>query len=239
MLHPVESRISSVEGEPGRILLENLEIASPSGCTMLTERNVEVRAGERVLVLGEPGTGKTLLFRAISGLWPWGSGRVVRPRGEEIVFMPRSPYMPPGTLREVLAYPANVARFSESAYAHALTRLGLEHLVPMLDRPEHWSSRLSEEEQQSLAFARAVLRAPPWLLVDDLFGAVDEETRRHLLEVLRQELQHTGIIHVGRSSERDPLFSRVLHLVKDPASRRLARGRSAPSRSPGKPLVGA
>jgi putative ATP-binding cassette transporter len=88
-LHDVESRITFVEGAPGKIGIEGLEIASPAGCTMLEESKVEVTAGERVLIIGEPGAGKTLLFRALAGLWPWGAGRITRPKGEELWYMPR------------------------------------------------------------------------------------------------------------------------------------------------------
>ena len=72
---------------------------------MLQEKQVQIKRGERVLIVGESGTGKTLLFRALAGLWPWGSGTVTHPADEEILYMPRTPYLPPGTLREVLAYP--------------------------------------------------------------------------------------------------------------------------------------
>ncbi len=101
-LHRVESQIDFVEGDPGVFVIDGLEIASPAGCTLLREKKVQVKAGERVLIVGESGAGKTLLFRALAGLWPWGAGRVAHPRGEEILYMPRTPYFPPGTLREIL-----------------------------------------------------------------------------------------------------------------------------------------
>src|SRR5580704_16316673 len=89
-LHEVAGRIAYVAGDPGKFRIEELEIASPAGCTMLSERKVEIQAGERVLIVGESGTGKTLLFRAVAGLWPWGAGRVVHPRGEELLCMLRT-----------------------------------------------------------------------------------------------------------------------------------------------------
>ncbi|HEV7715139.1 MAG TPA: ABC transporter ATP-binding protein/permease, partial [Steroidobacteraceae bacterium] len=137
-LHTVESRIAFIDGERGHFAIENLEIASPQGCTMLEETKVEVRNGERVLIVGEPGAGKTLLFRALAGLWPWGSGRITRPKDEELMYMPRTPYLPPGTLREVLAYPAKVESFEGKAFEAALLRLGLRRLAPMLDTSRRW-----------------------------------------------------------------------------------------------------
>jgi putative ATP-binding cassette transporter len=221
-LHDVESRIEFLVGEPGKFGIDALEIASPSGATMLEEKKVEIAAGERILIVGESGAGKTLLFRALAGLWPWGAGRVVRPRGEELLYMPRTPYLPPGTLREVLAYPAATGNFAAAAYAQALTRLKLERLVPMLDVVQRWDRELSEDEQQTLGFARVVLHAPPWVLIDEVFDSLDDDVRQGVLDIFVKDLGHTGLIHIGRADARDHLFSRVLHLVKDPTLRRLA-----------------
>jgi vitamin B12/bleomycin/antimicrobial peptide transport system ATP-binding/permease protein len=221
VLHDIQSRIAFVEGDPGTIRVDDLEIASPAGCTMLAEKRVEIKAGERVLIVGESGTGKTLLFRALAGLWPWGSGRIVHPKGEEILYVPRTPYLPPGTLREVLAYPSTTETFDASAYGKALVRLKLERLVPMLDKPQRWDRELSEDEQQTLAIARAVLHAPAWLLIDEVLDSLDDDVRHRMIDIFGKDLQRTGIIHIGRADAHDHLFSRVLHLVMDPAGRRL------------------
>ena len=221
VLHEVQGRIAYVAGDPGKIRIEELEIASPAGCTMLSEKRVEIQAGERILIVGESGTGKTLLFRALAGLWPWGAGRVVHPRGQELLWMPRTPYLPPGTLREILAYPATPQTFAAAAYSKALVRLKLDRLVPMLDARQRWDRELSEDEQQILAFARVVLHAPPWVLIDEVLDSLDEDAREEILELFAKDLQHTGVIHIGRANANDHLFSRVLHLVKDPTLRRL------------------
>ncbi len=222
VLHDVESRIAFVEGEPGRISIDDLEIASPAGATMLQEKKIEIKAAERVLIVGESGAGKTLLFRTLAGLWPWGAGKIARPRGEEVLYMPRTPYLPPGTLREILAYPRAAQSFETGAYTDALTRLQLDRLVPLLDAPRRWDRELSEDEQQSVTFARAMLHAPPWLLIDEVLDSLDEDSRRRVLGVLAKDLPRTGIIHIGRADAQDHLFSRTLHLVKDPTLRKLA-----------------
>jgi len=222
-LHDVESRIVFADGAAGKIVMEDLEIASPAGCTMLEESHVEIGAGDRVLIIGEPGAGKTLLFRALACLWPWGSGRVTRPKGEEIWYMPRESYLPPGTLGEVLAYPLKADSFRTKAVTDALQLLGLRRLVPMLALSRRWDRELSDDEQQSLAFARVVLHKPPWLIIDEVLDSIDEETRERVLNIFTTDLKHTGIVHIGRGRVRDPIFKRVLHLIKDPTIRRLAR----------------
>ena len=226
-LHPGERRIEIVAGAPGKIQLDHLEIASQAGCTKLTEKNVEVSAGARVLVLGEHGVGKTLLFRALAGLWPWGTGRIVRPRDAQILYVPRTPYIPPGTLREVLAYPSKVDAFARPAFARVLSRLGLDRLVPLLDQSGQWEQSLSADEQQALGFARIALRQPSWVIFDDVLGSLDGYTLERALDVLAHDLGQAGLIHIGSTRSRDEFFPQVLHLTKDPASRRLPRRRSA------------
>jgi putative ATP-binding cassette transporter len=224
VLHDVQDQIAFVDGEPGKIHIDDLEIASPAGAVMLQEKTIEIKAGERVLIVGESGAGKTLLFRTLAGLWLWGAGRIACPRGEEVLYMPRTPYLPPGTLREILAYPRTTGTFDEAAYANALTRLQLEALVPLLDAARRWDRELSEDEQQTVAFARSLLHAPAWLLIDEVLDGLDDDVHQRVIDLLTKELPRTGIIHIGRVDARDHLFARVLHLVKDPTLRRLNRG---------------
>jgi putative ATP-binding cassette transporter len=187
---------------------------------MLRERTVEVRTGERLLIVGEPGTNKTLLFRALAGLWPLGTGRVVMPAGEQILYFPRgTPYLPQGSLREVLAYPLKPEGFATDAYVQALHRLGLDRLVPLLDVARRWDRELSEDQQLALAFARVRLQAPAWVLIDDVFGSLDGDTLERVVEIFGDELARTGVIHIGGAQARDPLFARVVHLVKCQSTR--------------------
>ena len=212
----VGSRIEYAEGAPGEMAFDELEVDSPVGRERLQERHVVIRAGEHVLICGAPGEGKTPLFRALSGLWPWGSGRIVRPRGESVMYVPRgTPYLPRGTLREALAYPLVTDRFVDRAYAHALERTGLERYVTSLDATRRWDRELSEDEQMALALARVVLHAPPWVVFDDTFSSMEDETLERIIDMLTHDIRRTTIIHIGRSTQAHlPLFARVLHLTR-------------------------
>lgn len=218
-----ESRITYVEGEPGAILIDDLEIVSAANADRLRETKVVVNSGERALILGAPGTGKTQLFRALAGLWPWGAGQITHPRGEQIFYLPRgTPYLPRGTLREVLAYPLKAESFGMSAFTRTLYRLGLERLVPLLDQTQRWDWELSQDEQLCLVFARILLQMPPWVLIDGTLGSLDDDILEVVIDVFGNELKHTGLIHIGAAGVAHALFSSTLHLIKAP------RGQKSP-----------
>jgi putative ATP-binding cassette transporter len=238
VLHTVESRIDFTEGdEPGKLRIENLEIASPTGCTMLEEKDVEIKAGERVLMVGDSGAGKTLLFRALSGLWLWGDGRISWPKGESILYMPRIPYMPPGTLREVLAYPAAVGDFKPEQFEDALKSTGLDDFIRRLDQQKRWDKKLDDDEQQALAFARVRMHQPKWLLIDEVLDSIDDASHERIVAMLGRDLKNTGIIHVGKAEAHDHIFKRVLHLVKDPETRCLPTRPEMPDIRPKTPVA--
>ena len=232
IMHDVENRISYSTGPAGEFEVDDLKISSPSGCTLLQEKKVQIKRGERVLIVGESGTGKTLLFRALAGLWPWGSGTVTHPKDEEILYMPRTPYFPPGTLREVLAYPKPTSDFESKACSDALARVGLERLIPKLDSTERWDRELNEDEQQALASARVLTHKAPWILIDEVLDSLDDVALDRAVDILTKDLAQSGVIYIGRS-EAHQMFSRVLHLIMDPTAKKLKKlGQAAPASAP-------
>ena len=238
VLHRTESRITfNDSGTDGNgkaaqaLVIDRLEIASPSGCTRLQGGRIEINPGEHVLVLGELGAGKTLLFRALAGLWPWGGGHIVHPRDQDLYCVPRTPYLPRGTLQEALAYPSPVERFSDRDYGEALRRLGLERLVPLLPETRRWDHELNEDEQQAVAFARLVLHKPRWILIDEALDSMDVGTRERIVSVFTGELAHSGLIYIGRADPKNGFFTRVLNLVNDPTCRRLTRHQAVKPRA--------
>jgi putative ATP-binding cassette transporter len=219
VMHEVQHRITYKSSPPGEFDIKDLEIASPTGCTMIKEKDVQIKRAERVLIVGETGTGKTLLFRALAGLWPQGSGIISRPAEEEILFIPRTPYIPPGTLREVLAYPKPTSSFETDACASALSRVKLSRLCTRLDTTERWDRELNEDEQHALALARVLIHMPPWIVIDEVLDSLDDLALDLAVDIFTKDLAQSTIIHIGRNDARHT-FKRVLHLVKDPAGKK-------------------
>ena len=228
VMHDVENRISYASGKAGEFDVNDLQISSPSGATMLQEKKVQIKRAERVLIVGESGTGKTLLFRALAGLWPWGSGTVTRPGEEEILYMPRTPYFPPGTLREVLAYPKPTSKFESKTCSDALARVGLERLIPQLDSPERWDRDLNEDELHALALARVLTHKAAWVLIDEVLDSLEDSWLERTIDIFAKDLAQSTIIYIGRTDAHH-VFSRVLHLIMDPTAKKLKNLGPAPA----------
>ncbi|MER8463732.1 ABC transporter ATP-binding protein/permease [Mesorhizobium sp. M1396] len=215
VLHDTERRIAFGENANGSLTFEELEVASPEGCTRLADQHVEIRPGERVMITGERGAGKTLFFRAIAGLWPWGGGRISLPAGESPIFVPRVPYFPVGTLREVLDHPNGAAPASDADISAVLAEVGLERLSSSLDRAGRWDHELGDDEQRSLAFARLALRRPKWVIIDEALDAFDGPSLRRVLTMLEKRLPGTAILNIGQGQHNNQFFPRALTIVKD------------------------
>ncbi len=214
------SRIDFAEGTDPSIRIDDLHVASPTGCVMLSEPHTSMNANERVLIAGEDGEEKALLFRAIGGLWPWGSGRITQPARDTIMFMPVRAYIPPGTLRDAVAYPHQGHMFEPPAVVEALAAVGLEHLEPHLDTENRWDRDLTDDEKQCLAFARVFLQKPRWVVVHDALDVLDPKSRARIRALFSSALAGVGLINIGHDQPETGFYPHKLHLVMDPGGQK-------------------
>lgn len=187
----------SAQGE--RLVVQGLGMNLADGRHLLTDANMVVEPGQRVMLSGRSGSGKSTLLRAMGHLWPAGHGSIRLP-AKRYLFLPQKPYLPIGTLKAALSYPQDDGVYSAQRYAQVLQTCRLPHLVDRLDEPNHWQRMLSPGEQQRLAFARALLYAPQWLYMDEATSAMDEEDEATLYQALIDELPGLSIVSVGHRS---------------------------------------
>jgi len=199
-------------GDDDALHLCGLSIAQHDGTLVLADADAVIGRGEKVLVKGETGTGKSTLIRAMAGLWPWGSGRILRPKDARIAFMPQQPYLPRGTLRHVLDYPRDGTPPDSRRTEEILAACGLTHLVPRLDEEQSWSDVLSGGEQQRLGFARVLLKRPDIIIMDEPTSALDELSQTRMMELLCEEAAGSTIIHTALRPGLDRFYDREIQL---------------------------
>ncbi|MFC0410367.1 ABC transporter ATP-binding protein/permease [Roseomonas elaeocarpi] len=207
--------------EPQMLSFREVQVALVDGSVVINEATAEIRLGERVLIKGESGTGKSTLFRALAGVWPWGSGEIRMPPASATMFMPQRPYLPLGSLRAALAYPFNSRIASGESVVVALQKVGLPQLIDRLDDQERWDQTLSLGEQQRLAFARLILQKPKWVFMDEATSALDEANQDLMMELLEAELPEYSLISIGHRPSLDKFHDRILFLRRSSEGARL------------------
>ena len=208
------NHIKFSEHPDGLLAFDHLHITGASGAeSALAEPHVEMRQGERVLIVGQRGASKSTLFRALAGLWPWGSGEVQLPPRQNVWFLPQRPYVQPGLLRDALLYPSPPSDCKTSDLAEALERVGLDHLVPHLDDNARWDKELGIDEQKRLALARVLLHRPPWVFIDESIDMLDTDYRDVLFSVFQKELNATGVLSFSQHETTGGFYDRILHLT--------------------------
>ena len=198
------------EAPAGSLALEHVQLALPDGRPLVEDISVSLRRGDTALISGPSGAGKSTLFRAIAGIWPFGRGRITMPAGDRVLFLPQKPYLPLGTIREIVSYPTPPAGITDATLQEALEAVGLPQLGDKLDESANWALRLSPGEQQRIAFARALVQKPDWLFLDEATSAVDEASEGPLYALLRERLPGTSVISVGHRSTLRPFHARRL-----------------------------
>ena len=203
------------DSDDSAVHLISVSISQHDGKIMLDESDARIEMGEKVIVKGESGSGKSTLIRAIAGLWPWGSGQILRPLDARFSFMPQRPYIPLGTLRIALSYPDDGVAISDDAIVDILDECGLEHLAPRIDEEDNWASILSGGEQQRLAFARVFLKQPDIVIMDEATSALDELSQKRMMELMTDRLPKAMVIHVAHRPGLDKYHTREIVLKRE------------------------
>jgi putative ATP-binding cassette transporter len=202
------------DGKDAAIRLNDLHVALDDGTAVLDETEIAIKPGERVLIAGESGTGKSTLVRAISGLWPWGGGNIEIRRGAKLMMLPQRPYIPIGSLRRAATYPDPSDSRETKEIAEAFKHVGLGHLVDKIDDEAPWDQTLSGGEKQRLAFARIFLHNPDIIVLDEATAALDPESQDKLMELLSKQPEDTTLLSVGHRPELEAFHDRKVVLER-------------------------
>jgi vitamin B12/bleomycin/antimicrobial peptide transport system ATP-binding/permease protein len=195
------------------IRADDLDLVLPSGKAVLSDLAFTIEPGDRVLVKGPSGSGKSTLFRAMAGIWPFGRGALHIPDHGCVLFLPQKPYLPIGSLRAAVSYPAAEGTFGDDAIREALHATRLEAFAGRLDDVQNWSMQLSGGEQQRLAIARALLHRPDWLFLDEATSALDEATEAHLYELLERRMPSTAVVSIAHRPRVAEYHERTFELT--------------------------
>lgn len=214
-------KIALAAGGDGEVATRDLKLALPDGRVLIDNADVRLKAGEHVVVTGPSGSGKSTLFRALAGIWPFGNGEVRIPDSASAMFLPQRPYLPIGSLRDVITYPMGSGNFSDEEIVSALGLCRLEQFADRLDEQGNWAQRLSPGEQQRLAFSRALLNRPQWLFLDEATAALDEVTEQYLYRLLRQHLPDTTLVSIAHRPTVAAHHRRRITLVPEETGTRL------------------
>jgi putative ATP-binding cassette transporter len=216
-------RIKRGETEVGgpMLSLNDFSVTLDDGTAVVGETEVAIDAGERLLVAGESGTGKSTLVRALAGLWPWGGGSVNFHPDRRLFMLPQKPYIPSGTLRRAIAYPGAADDWTVEGIGEALHKVGLDHLKEKIEEEGPWDQTLSGGEKQRLAFARLLLHNPDIIVLDEATSALDEKSQDKMMEIVIREMPRATIVSVAHRVELEAFHSRKIVLERRKGGARL------------------
>ena len=206
---------SRIERGPNHAIeLRDVSVALPDGKPLIAPTTLTLEPQQSVLLKGPSGSGKSTLLRVLAGIWPFATGRILLPLDSQMLFLPQQPYMPIGTLREALRYPAGPIRPRDADIEAALEAVDLSELSSRLDDTSHWEQALSEGEQQRIALARAILAKPDWLFLDEPTAALDEAQEAEIYRRLKTLLPRTTLVSVGHRRPLEAFHDRIFTLER-------------------------
>jgi putative ATP-binding cassette transporter len=202
-LSTLQASLARLASDPGtldrrtghHVRLAAERVLSPAGDVLLPHAALAIEPGCSTAITGPSGAGKTTLLRLLSGLWTHADGSLVIP-DKDVVFVPQRVYLPAGSLRDALCYPADRTMVSDAELDVVLATVGLAGFASLLDVTDNWARRLSPGQQQRLALARAILRRPRWLFLDEPTASLHPQARVELQHALATALPSTTLVTV-------------------------------------------
>ncbi len=209
--------------------LRGVSVTLDNGRPIVHRADLSIRRGEHVMLMGDSGSGKSSLVRALAGCWPWGSGEILHPAGQRILVVPQRPYVPAGSLRDALVYPARPDQVGRDEAADALAAAGLGHLTAQLDAVAPWVNILSEGEKQRLAIARLLLHRPDIVVLDEATSALHVAGQADVMQAIERKLPGVTIISVGHRPTLEKLHSRRVTMGWRPGGSRIVKDAPIPA----------
>jgi putative ATP-binding cassette transporter len=191
----VDANLVRSESADDTLRVRDLDLTLPNGMKLLEHADLTVSRGHSMVITGRAGSGKSTLFRALSGIWPFARGEIQLPKNT--FFLPQRPYIPLGTLRHVITYPVDGTHHDRAELAQLLRDVGLPHLVDRIDRDDNWPQSLSGGELQRIAIARALLAKPSWIFLDEATCSLDPDSEAEIYEVLKTHLPDATLVAIA------------------------------------------
>jgi vitamin B12/bleomycin/antimicrobial peptide transport system ATP-binding/permease protein len=196
--------------------LANVEVRTPAGDQLIDSLDVQLDSGDALVITGRSGAGKTTLLRSLAELWPYASGTLCCPDGDNAtMFLSQLPYVPLGSLRGVVCYPNSPDAISNDELRDVLTKVALAPLYDRIDEEQDWAKVLSPGEQQRVAFARILLTRPQAVFLDEATSALDEGLEFALYQLLRSELPDCVVVSVSHRHTVEQHHEQQLQLLGD------------------------
>jgi putative ATP-binding cassette transporter len=207
--------ITLAPGDAPAVSISDLVVRLPQGTPLVSASKVSIKLGEQVLVSGPSGSGKSTLFRALAGVWPFGSGTITVPKNARVMILPQRPYFPIAPLAAAVAYPAGRESYDEGKIVGLISCVGLPALADRIEEEAHWNRMLSLGEQQRLGIARALLSEPDFLFLDEATASLDEPAEAALYQLLQRELPRATIVSIGHRSTLAAFHQRRLAFTRE------------------------
>jgi putative ATP-binding cassette transporter len=207
--------INIIPLEKNYLKVNGLQVKLPNNQILINDFSVTLQAGDRLLIQGPAGNGKTTLLKAMNELWPYTTGNIYKRPDLSSLFISQKPYLPKTNLREAICYPKMNFLSDDHEIMETLNQCGLGYLIDKLYHVCDWSESLSLGEQQKLAFCRMIINKPDILYLDEVSSALDENSEKHLYTEIIKHLPNTLIISVGHRSTLKSLHTMTLNLIND------------------------